>query len=92
MVKLNAGQCDKCDQQGSGSTKSDDGAGDRKGFFWWSYKVMVPLKVGTIQDLTNSNTAISIDSGGRMTQPTTLQSQLVVVIKYIFWCRLCFSL
>jgi len=31
---------------------------------------MSTLKVGTIQDPTNSNTAISIDSGGRMTQPT----------------------
>lgn len=30
---------------------------------------MSTLKVGTIQDHTNSNTAISIDSSGRVTQP-----------------------
>ena len=32
-------------------------------------KVMSTLKVGTIQDHANSNTAISIDSAGRVTQP-----------------------
>ena len=32
---------------------------------------MSTLKVGTIQDHTNSNTAISIDSGGRVTTPQT---------------------
>ena len=30
---------------------------------------MSTLKVGTIQDHANSNTAISIDSSGRVTQP-----------------------
>jgi len=28
------------------------------------------LKVNTIQDATNSNTAISVDSSGRVTTPT----------------------
>ena len=31
---------------------------------------MSTLKVGTIQDHTNSNTAMTIDSSGRVTEPT----------------------
>ena len=34
---------------------------------------MSTLKVGTIQDHANSNTAISIDSGGRVTEPAKPQ-------------------
>ena len=34
---------------------------------------MSTLKVGTIQDHTNSNNALLIDSSGRVTEPQTLK-------------------
>ena len=45
---------------GNRYTSSKSGGGD---------KVMSTLKVGTIQDPTNSNTVMTIDSGGSVLQP-----------------------
>ena len=38
-------------------------------WFYWGCNRMSILKVGTIQDQSNSNTAISIDNSGRVNIP-----------------------
>ena len=41
---------------------------------------MSTLKVGTIQDHANSNTAMSIDSSGRVTTPARPMLELIMVL------------
>ena len=43
---------------------------------------MSTLKVGTIQDHANSNTAISIDNTGRVTQPKNLTFSYTNVLRH----------